>query len=177
MCSWLVHRNTIDLLGSYDLAEPTHQFWEFGYRFLEIFYKDNHVIYKQKHSCLFLSNLYVCYFLFLPFHWLELSGLINKSGENALFPIIEGKHFTFNCNINCKIFVLSMFFIRLREFSLLLFFSEFLIMGTEFGKKKFFFALIDMVMGCLQLVNMVITLNGFGILNQHRIPGINSTWP
>lgn len=24
---------------------------------------------------------------------------------------------------------------------------------------------------------MVITLNGFGILNQHRIPGINSTWP
>ena len=31
-----------------------------------------------------------------------------------------------------------MFFIRLREFSLLLFFSEFLITGTEFGQKKFF---------------------------------------
>lgn len=85
----------------------------------------------------FLSNLYVCYFLFLTFHWLELPELINKSGENALFPIIEEKHFTFSYNINCEIFVLSMF-IRLREFSLLLFFSEFLIMGTEFGQKKFF---------------------------------------
>lgn len=128
MCSMLVYRNKINscmfILYPITLLNSLISSRSFLVE-SEIFFVDNHVIYKERRLCFFLSDLYS--FSFLIALTRTTSTMLHKSDESdhpCLVPDLRENRFSLSLlRIMSTVVFLQMFFIELKKF-LYSYFSE-----------------------------------------------------